>query len=168
MARRETQLISPEEALERYHGGPRTGVFTDGSCEGNPGPGGWGFVWVEDDGIVAEKRGYEAQTTNNRMELTALIEAYRVLPRDARIRVYSDSQLCVKTINEWADGWARRGWRRKGGPVANLELVRELYGLARAHPHVELRWIRAHDGSRWNEYVDALATTYLREGSPEA
>ncbi len=106
-------------------------------------------------------------TTNNRMELTALIEAYRALPSDARTTVFSDSELCVKTVNEWAAGWERRGWKRKTGPIANLELVRTLYDLAGEHPHVELRWIRAHDGSRWNEYVDALANSFLRERSGE-
>ena len=120
-------------------------------------------MWVEDDGIVAEKHGADPATTNNRMELTALIEAYRALPESARTTVYSDSELCVRTINEWAPAWERRGWRRKGGPVKNLELVQTLYALAGAHPDVELRWIRAHDGSRWNEYVDALANSYLRE-----
>ncbi len=155
-------LLTPEEVLARYTSGPKTGVFTDGSCEGNPGPGGWGFVWVEDDRIVAEKCGSDPATTNNRMELTALIEAYRALPEDAEITVYSDSELCVKTINEWAAMWERRGWRRKSGPIANLELVQTLYDLAQDHPHVRLRWIRAHDGSRWNEYADALATSYLR------
>jgi ribonuclease HI len=97
------------------------------------------------------------------MELTALIEAYRMLPANARVTIYSDSNLAVKTVNEWAAGWERRGWRRKGGEIANLELVKELCALAGRHPGVELRWIRAHDGSRWNEYADALATTYLRE-----
>ena len=150
--------------LERYRSGPKTGVFTDGSCEGNPGPGGWGMVWVEDDRILAERSGSDPATTNNRMELAALIAAYRALPKDAQIAIYSDSQLCVKPVNEWAEGWERRGWRRKDGAIANLELVKELYALARAHPRAELRWIRAHDGSRWNEYADALATTYLREG----
>jgi ribonuclease HI len=122
-------------------------------------------VWVEDDRVVHEAHGFESATTNNRMELTALIEAYRALPEDASITVFSDSQLCVNTINEWAAGWEARGWRRKGGAIKNLELVQELYALAGRRPGVELRWIRAHDGSRWNEYVDALATTYLREGS---
>jgi ribonuclease HI len=158
----EREVLTPEEVLARYRGGPRTGVFTDGSCEGNPGPGGWGFVWVEDDRVIEQRSGVDAATTNNRMELTALIEAYRALPESHRIQVYSDSQLCVKTVNEWAAGWERRGWRRKGGPIANLELVRELYALAGAHPQVELCWIRAHDGSRWNEYADALASAYLR------
>jgi ribonuclease HI len=162
VSRRTGELLSPEQVLERYAGGPRRGVFTDGSCDGNPGPGGWGVVWVEDDRIVAEKHGFEPATTNNRMELTALIEAYRLLPEDADITVYSDSQLCVRTINEWAPVWEERGWRRKGGAVKNLELVQTLYALALRHPRVELRWIQAHDGSRWNEYADALATGYLR------
>lgn len=165
MADRRGALISPEEVLRRHRGGPRSGVFTDGSCEGNPGPGGWGVVWVEDDEIVHEAHGSDSSTTNNRMELRALIEAYRMLPADSDAKIYSDSQLCVKTINEWAAGWEARGWRRKSGPIANLELVQELWALAKAHPKTKLTWIAAHDGSRWNEYADALATTYLREGS---
>ena len=156
------ELLSPEEVLARYDGGPKTGVFTDGSCEGNPGPGGWGVVWVEDDAIRAEKSGRDPDTTNNRMELSALIAAYELLPADAAVTVYSDSQLCVKTVNEWAEGWERRGWRRKSGPIANLELVKRLYALANRHPRVKLEWIRAHDGSRWNEYADALAERWGR------
>ncbi len=164
MSRGRTEtLLTPEETLERYHGGPRTGLFTDGSCEGNPGPGGWGFVHVEDDEILAQDHGSDPDTTNNRMELQALISAYKALPENADVNVYSDSKLCVDTINVWAAGWEKRGWRRKGGPVKNLDLVQELYSLAGSHPKVKLCWIRAHDGSRWNEYVDALASTYLRD-----
>lgn len=162
-SRRNGPLLTPAEVLARHTAGPKTGVFTDGACEGNPGPGGWAFAWVEDDRVRAEGHGSDPATTNNRMELTALIEAYQALPRDARVTVYSDSQLCVKTINEWAEAWAERGWRRKTGPIANLELVQELYRLASVHPNVSLEWIRAHDGSRWNEYVDALANTFIRE-----
>jgi len=162
-SRRTDPLLSPAEVLDRYHGGPKTGVFTDGSCEGNPGPGGWGMVWVEDDRVLDEKHGSDPSTTNNRMELAALIAALETLPEDAEVTVYSDSQLCVKTINEWAAGWEKRGWRRKSGPIANLEQVKRLWDLAGTHPKVKLEWIRAHDGSRWNEYADALATTYLRE-----
>ena len=158
------ELLSPEEVLTRYDAGPKTGLFTDGSCEGNPGPGGWGVVWVEDDEIRAEKSGRDPSTTNNRMELAALIAAYEMLPEDARVTVHSDSQLCVKTVNEWAAGWEKRGWRRKSGPIANLELVKRLYALALAHPGVKLEWIRAHDGSKWNEYADALANGFMREG----
>jgi len=155
-------LLSPEEVLARYSAGPKSGVFTDGSCEGNPGQGGWGVVWVEDDAIRAEKWGRDPATTNNRMELAALIAAYELLPADAAVTMYSDSQLCVKTVNEWAAGWERRGWRRKGGAIANLEQVKRLWALATAHPKVRLQWIRAHDGSKWNEYADALANSYMR------
>lgn len=163
MARNANRSRTPQQVLERATRGPTTGVFTDGSCEGNPGPGGWAFAWVEDDRIVAEDYGFEPDTTNNRMELRALIEAYRLLPLDARITVYSDSELCVRTVNEWAPGWEQRGWRRKGGPIKNLALVQELYELKKAHGSVELRWIRAHSGSRWNEYVDALASSFMRQ-----
>jgi len=152
---------SPGEVLELFSAGPKTGVFTDGACSGNPGPGGWGFVWVENDGIRAEQCGHEPATTNNRMELMGLIAAYKALPRDVQVTMYSDSQLCVNTVNEWARGWEARGWRRKTGAIANLALVQELWALAKAHPGVQLRWIKAHDGSRWNEYADALATYWM-------
>jgi len=162
-SKRNGSPLRPEEVLARYTSGPKEGVFTDGACVGNPGPGGWAYVWVESDRVRSEKHGSDPATTNNRMELRALIEAYRALPEDARITVHSDSELCVKTINEWAAGWEARGWRRKAGPIANLELVQTLWALAGRHPHVSLVWIRAHDGSRWNEYVDALANSFLRE-----
>ncbi len=100
-----SELLTPEEVLLRYTGGPKTGVFSDGSCEGNPGPGGWGVVWVEDDRVVKERSGTDPSTTNNRMELAALIAAYKMLPEVSRVTVYSVSHLCVKTVNEWAAGW---------------------------------------------------------------
>ncbi len=162
--RAELQL-TPEEVLDRYTGGPKTGVFTDGSCDPNPGAGGWAAVWVEDDQILEARDGIDPDTTNNRMELTALIAGLRMLPEDRTVTLYSDSQLCVKTVNEWAPGWEKRGWRRKGGPIANLELVRELFALASERPRASIRWIKAHDGSRWNEYADAVASSYLRNGS---
>lgn len=148
--------------LERHAGGPSDGLFTDGGCSGNPGPGGWGAVLVRDDTIVAQAHGRERETTNNRMELSALIAGYKLLGPEDEVTVWSDSELCVKTVTEWAPGWERRGWRRKGGPIANLELVQELYALARSRPRAQLRWIKAHDGSRWNEYVDTLSTGHLR------
>ncbi len=157
MARRNQRQMTPEEVLETQFGGPETGIFTDGSCDPNPGPGGWGWVWVENGEILDQGHGRDPGTTNNRMELTALIEAYKRLPDDRELVVYSDSQLCVNTINEWAPGWERRGWKRKGGPIKNLDLVQELYALAREKRLVELRWIPAHEGARWNEYADALA-----------
>lgn len=142
--------------------GPDHGVFTDGACSGNPGPGGWAVVRVANGRIVDERSGHADHTTNNRMELTALIAAYEMLPEDAEETIYSDSDLCVKTVNEWAEGWKRRGWRRRTGPVENLELVQRLYELAQKHPRVRLVWIRAHDGSTWNEYADRLAVSRIQ------
>lgn len=163
--RRTDPILTPAQVLQKHSAGPKTGVFTDGSCEGNPGPGGWGFVWVENDEIIREGQGRSPDTTNNRMELTALIEAYQILPEDAQVTIYSDSQLCVNTVNQWAAGWEARGWKRKGGPIKNLELVKKLYSLANAHPRAKLNWIRAHDGSRWNEYADALASAYMLDSA---
>lgn len=154
--------LSLAEVLERFTAGPKTGVFTDGSADPNPGPGGWGAVYVRDDEIVAQDSGHEPNTTNNRMELTALIAGFDLIPAGEAVTVYSDSNYCVKMINEWAAGWARNGWRRKAGPVKNLELVQALYERAQARPEVRLQWIKAHDGSRWNEYADALSVAYRR------
>jgi len=156
--------MTTAEVLDTFEGGPSTGVFTDGASEGNPGPGGWGAVLVVDDQIVAEKYGSDAHTTNNRMELTALIAGLEMIPRDQAVDVYTDSQLVVNIINEWAEGWEARGWRKKSsGPIANLELVKEAYRLAKQRPDVKIRWIAAHSGNRWNEYADALATAYRRD-----
>lgn len=145
---------------------PNDGLFTDGACSGNPGPGGWGVVWVRDGQMVAEANGGEEHTTNNRMELTALIEAYRMLPADSTETIWSDSTLCVRTINEWAAGWERQGWKRKTGPVENLDLVKPLYALAKAHPQVKLQWLKGHAGQRWNEHADVLATAFQRGVDP--
>ena len=150
------------EVLTKYTEGPDTGVFTDGSASPNPGPGGWGMVWVEKGEIQAEQNGREADTTNNRMELSALISAYETLPEDAIVVVYTDSRLCVDTITKWADGWERRGWKRKGSPLKNLDLVKPLFALYKAHPNCSLQWIEAHSGYRWNEYADSLATAWMR------
>lgn len=158
-----TQNLPLAEVLRRYTGGPQTGVFTDGSCSGNPGPGGWGAVYVVDGDIVAERYGSEAQTTNNRMELTAIIAGLEMLEPDDAIDVYSDSQLVVNTLTKWAANWEQAGWKRREGPVKNLDLVQRAYALAKARPYARIQWIRAHDGSRWNEYADALSTAYLRD-----
>jgi ribonuclease HI len=161
--RSETTKFTPSEVLERFTAGPLTGVFTDGSADPNPGPGGWGAVYVREDEIIAEAHGHEPHTTNNRMELTALIVGFDMVPAGESATVYSDSNYCVKMINEWAPVWARNGWRRKAGPVKNLDLVKALYERAQARPELELRWIKAHDGSRWNEYADALSVAYRRD-----
>ncbi len=160
---RTEENLTLAQVLAKYSKGPDSGVFTDGSASPNPGPGGWGMVWVEKGEILAEGHGHEAHTTHNRMELTALIEAYRALPGDARVTVHSDSRLCIDTITKWAPGWERKGWKRKGDPLKNLDLVKELLALYRAHSHCKLVWIAAHSGDRWNEYADSLATAWMRE-----
>jgi ribonuclease HI len=139
---------------------PDTGVFTDGGCVPNPGPGGWGAVYVVDGAIIEEAHGHDADTTNNRMELKALIEGTKLVPEGTPITVYSDSNLAVRTINEWASGWEARGWKRKTGPVENLDLVRDAYTVFRTRPELELRWIKAHVGYTWNEYADRLANRW--------
>lgn len=142
---------------------PDTGVFTDGGASPNPGPGGWGAVYVREGAIVAEAHGADPATTNNRMELTALIEALELVPEGTAAVVYSDSTLAVRTITEWAAGWERRGWRRKSGPVENLDLVRRAYNGFRRRPELELRWIKAHAASRWNAYADVLANRWKED-----
>jgi len=154
-------ILTPQEVLQRFSEGPQTGVFTDGGAAPNPGPGGWGYVHVENGAIVSEKHGHDPDTTNNRMELTALIQAFKMLPPDSEITVFSDSNLCVQTINEWAATWEKKGWRRKTGPIKNLELVQELWQLHKSRPKVKLSWIKAHNGWLWNEYADALASLWV-------
>lgn len=157
------QLLTTAEVLEKYSDGPNDGVFTDGASHPNPGPGGWGAVFVRDGHIIAEAYGHEPSTTNNRMELTALIRGVAMVPKGERATIWTDSQLCVNTVLLWAAGWERSGWKRKTGPIKNLDLVQELYAACRARPELELKWIKAHTGYRWNEYADALATAYRRE-----
>lgn len=155
--------LTVDQVLERYQGGPKTGLFTDGSASPNPGPGGWGVVYVVDNEIIDQLHGHEPHTTNNRMELKALIEAYKIASADVALDVWTDSDLCVKSMTEWAPGWEKRGWQRKRGPIKNLELVQELWRLVKQRPNLKLRWIKAHDGSRWNEYADSLSTAYRRD-----
>ena len=156
-------LLTLSEVLERYHDGPDTGVFTDGSANPNPGPGGWGAVYVVDGEVIDQAYGHEPATTNNRMELTALLAGVELVPIGTPATLYSDSNLAVRTVTEWAPGWEARGWRRKTGPVENLDLVRPLYEVLRSRPELTVRWIKAHAGNRWNEYADSLATAYARD-----
>jgi ribonuclease HI len=159
-----TRDLTVGEVLRTFTGGPDTGVFTDGASVNNPGPGGWGAVHVVDGEIVNEAHGDDPHTTNNKMELTAVIAGLEMLPTDARITVYTDSQLVVNILTKWAQGWKSRGWSKKSpGPIANLDLVKRAHALFEERPEVELEWIRAHIGNRWNEYADALATSYRRE-----
>ena len=112
---------------------------------------------MRDGAEVEERSGAENPTTNNRMELRGLIEAFRMLDADEAGDIYSDSQYSVKTVNEWARGWEAKGWKRKGGEILNLDLVQELYALAQSRPKATLQWIRGHAGNTWNERADVLA-----------
>jgi ribonuclease HI len=155
--------LTVAEVLAKYADGPADGVFTDGSCEPNPGPGGWGAVYVVRGEVVDQAHGQDPMTTNNRMELTALIQGVLLVPPGTPAVVYSDSRLVIDTLTKWAASWERAGWKRKTGPVQNLDLVQEAYALVSARPELRLEWIAAHAGSRWNEYADALSTAYRRD-----
>lgn len=131
-------------------------IYTDGACSGNPGPGGWGAL-LRVDGKEKELSGYAPATTNNRMELLAVIEALRVLKRPVTARVHTDSQYVQKGISEWIHGWKRRGWQtadRK--PVKNVDLWQALDAATQGHK-IEWLWVRGHAGHVENERVDALA-----------
>lgn len=154
--------LTLKEVLQKYSAGPQSGIFTDGSARPNPGPGGWGFVYVLNGEIITQDHGHDPETTNNRMELTALIEAFKHVDSKDALEIYSDSELCVKSMNEWASNWEKNGWRRKSGPIKNLELVQELYALHKAKPNIRLKWIAAHNGWLWNEYADSLSTAWAR------
>ena len=131
-------------------------IFTDGACRGNPGPGGWG-VLLRANGVEKELWGGEADTTNNRMELTAVIRALEALKRPCQVRLYTDSQYVQKGISEWIHRWKRSGWRtadRK--PVKNEDLWRRLDELAQMHK-IEWHWVKGHAGHPENERADRLA-----------
>jgi ribonuclease HI len=135
-------------------------AFTDGACRGNPGPGGWGVV-LRAGSLVKELCGGEPLTTNNRMELTAAIEALRALKQKCRVDLYTDSTYVRNGIREWVPAWRARGWRtadRK--PVKNQDLWEALAALADAH-EVEWHWVRGHSGHVENERADALANQGL-------
>jgi len=131
-------------------------VYADGACKGNPGPGGWGVLLLA-GGRERELHGGEPATTNNRMELTAVIRALEALPQGSRVRLYTDSQYVQKGMTEWISSWKRRGWRTAGKkPVKNEDLWQRLDELARNH-RVEWHWVRGHAGHPGNERADELA-----------
>jgi ribonuclease HI len=137
-------------------------IFTDGACKGNPGRGGWGAL------MVAGKRekelfGGEANTTNNRMELKAVIEALNALTRPCEVIVHTDSQYVQKGISEWIHGWKVRGWKTAAkAPVKNVDLWQAL-DAAQARHSIQWRWVRGHNGHAGNERADALANRGVEE-----
>jgi ribonuclease HI len=131
-------------------------IYTDGACKGNPGPGGWG-AWMRWGEHEKELWGGEPQTTNNRMELTAVIQALSLLKRRCTVAIYTDSEYVRNGITSWIHGWKRRGWRTADNkPVKNVELWQQLDSLVVQHD-VAWHWVKGHAGDPGNERADALA-----------
>ena len=135
----------------------RVEIFTDGACSGNPGVGGWGVLLRYKD-IEKELSGGEAQTTNNRMELTAVIEALQALKTNCNITLYTDSKYVMSGITEWMPNWKRNNWKtaNKKGNVKNVDLWLQLDELIRQH-EIRWVWVKGHNGHPENERVDTLA-----------
>lgn len=145
--------MSNEESIE---------IFADGGCRGNPGPGGWGAV-LQTEGKEKELWGGELDTTNNRMELTAVIRALEALKRPATVRVHTDSQYVQKGISAWIHNWKRNGWRTSDKkPVKNADLWQALDQLAGQH-RIEWLWVKGHAGHPGNEQADRLANRGMDE-----
>jgi ribonuclease HI len=141
-------------------------IYTDGACKGNPGAGGWGALlgW---NGKQRELYGGEPHTTNNRMEMTAVIRALEALTKPSRVRLHTDSQYVQQGISEWIHSWKKRGWRTADKkPVKNEDLWRRLDELAGRHD-IEWLWVRGHDGNPGNERADALANLGVAQVSEE-
>ena len=136
----------------------RIEIYTDGACKGNPGPGGWGALLQSGD-TTRELFGGELGTTNNRMELLAVIEALAALKRPCAVTLHVDSQYVLKGITEWIAGWKAKGWRTASKqPVKNVDLWQRLDALVAGGGHkIDWRWVRGHNGDPGNERADALA-----------
>lgn len=139
-------------------------IYTDGACKGNPGPGGWG-VLLKSGATEKELFGGERETTNNRMELTAVIRALEALKRPCQVTLHADSQYVLKGITEWLAGWKAKGWKTASRqPVKNVDLWQRLDALVSAGGHrIDWRWVKGHDGDPGNERADALANRGVRQ-----
>jgi len=132
-------------------------IWTDGSCLGNPGPGGWGFI-ATDGTNTAERSGCEPNTTNNRMELTAVLRALSAARRHAEVEIHSDSQYVKNGMQTWIPNWKRNNWRTADKkPVKNQDLWQKLDEVAAGYKKIHWVWVRGHNGDEMNERVDALA-----------
>ncbi len=134
-------------------------IYTDGACKGNPGPGGWGVLMRSEDGSEKELCGGELGTTNNRMEMMAVIQALTALKRPCSVTLHLDSQYVLKGITEWLVGWKAKGWKTAAKqPVKNVDLWQQLDQLVSTSGHtIDWRWVKGHAGDPGNERADALA-----------
>lgn len=131
-------------------------MYTDGACSGNPGPGGWGCI-LSIGTMSKELSGSELDSTNNRMELMAVIEGLKALKRAVNLTIYTDSKYVLQGATEWMEGWKRKGWKKKGG-LKNVELWQELDAELKRFPHIiTWQWVKGHSGDAGNERADALA-----------
>lgn len=143
---------------------PQLKLFTDGACSGNPGPGGWAFILRNSaSGAETEQSGGVAETTNNRMELTAVIEGLTALEDPSEVEVWSDSQYVLHGLRDWLDGWIEKGWRRSGNKrVLNVDLWQQLDALRDRH-ELNYQWIQGHNGHPENERCDQLAVREIEQ-----
>ena len=134
-------------------------IYTDGACKGNPGPGGWGVLLCAPDGTRKELCGGELGTTNNRMEMMAVIQALTALKRPCAVTLHLDSQYVLKGMTEWLPGWKAKGWKTASKqPVKNVDLWQRLDDLVATGGHrIDWRWVKGHAGDPGNERADALA-----------
>ena len=140
---------------------PQVTIYTDGSCEPNPGVGGWAALLIYKS-RRKEISGSEAESTNNRMELTAAIKALEILTRPCKVDLHTDSEYLKRGITEWIDNWRARNWRRKKGLLKNVELWKQLDSVMKNH-EMQWHWVRGHAGNKYNERVDYLARKAIHE-----
>lgn len=140
---------------------PRVTIYTDGACEPNPGPGGWAVLLISHR-HEKELTGSEAHTTNNRMELTAAVRALQALKEPCQVDFYTDSEYLRRGISEWLPDWRRRGWKRKGGKLANIDLWQTLEASLKQN-EITWHWVRSHADNRLNQRVDSLARKAMRQ-----
>jgi ribonuclease HI len=140
---------------------PLVKIYTDGACDPNPGPGGWAALLLSgrQEKVLSGK---EAYTTNNRMELTAAVQALSSLNQTARVDFYTDSEYLRRGITEWLPDWRRRGWKRKSGKLANIDLWQALVASLKEH-EISWHWVRGHAGNPLNQRVDNLARKAIHD-----
>jgi len=137
-------------------------IYTDGSCDPNPGPGGWAALIIK-NGEEKMIHGSEDHSTNNRMELTAALEAMQSINHGSKIRIHTDSQYLKKGVTEWMANWKARNWKRKGGKLANVDLWKRLSEEIEGR-EIEWKWVKAHAGNPYNTRVDMKARAIARKG----